>query len=88
MVWVDNALDASRFELSEFMRKRKDANDIPLAKELIINSFFRSIRKEIGEDVLTRDEEILIVLDCMRETMRGTEDELAETLSQYVGVRV
>ena len=88
MVWVSNALDASRFELSEFMRNRKNNNDIPLAKELIINSFFRSIRKEIGEDVLTRDEEILIVLDCMKATMQGSEDELAETLSQYVGVRV
>ncbi len=88
MVWVSNALDASRFELSEFMRNRKNNNDIPLAKELIINSFFRSIRKEIGEDVLTRDEEILLVLDCMKATMQGSEDELAETLSQYIGVRV
>ena len=87
MVWVESAKDGASFEKSKFMRDRSEG-DISLASEIIINSFFRSIRKEIGEDVLTRDEEILIVLDCMKATMQGSEDELAETLSQYIGVRV
>ena len=87
MVWVETAKDSVAYKQSKFMRERSEG-DISLASEIIINTFFESIRKNIGEDVLTRDEEILLVLDCMKATMQGSEDELAETLSQYIGVRV
>ena len=87
MVWVETAKDSVAYKQSQFMRERSEG-DISLASEIIINTFFESIRKNIGEDVLTRDEEILLVLDCMKATMQGSEDELAETLSQYIGVRV
>jgi len=86
-MWVESAKDGASFEKSKFIAQR-DANDIPLASELIIDIFFKSIRDNIGEDVLTRDEEILLVLECMKSSMSGTEDELAKTLSQYLGVRV
>ena len=87
MVWVETAKDSVAYKQSQFMRERSEG-DISLASEIIINTFFESIRNNIGEDVLTRDEEILLVLDCMKATMQGSEDELAETLSQYIGVRV
>tara|TARA_Y100000004_G_scaffold25530_1_gene25783 strand:- start:846 stop:1109 length:264 start_codon:yes stop_codon:yes gene_type:complete len=87
MVWVETAKDSVAYKQSKFMRERSEG-DISLASEIIINTFFESIRNNIGEDVLTRDEEILLVLDCMKATMQGSEDELAETLSQYIGVRV
>jgi len=63
-------------------------NDITLAQEMIIGSFFAGIRDNIGEDVLTRDEEILLVLECMTSTMLGTEEEHAETLGTYLGIKV
>ena len=87
MVWVETAKDSVAYKQSKFMRERSEG-DISLASEIIINTFFESIRNNIGEDVLTRDEEILLVLECMKATMQGSEDELAETLSQYIGVRV
>jgi hypothetical protein len=60
---------------------------MPLAKEIIIGTFFKSIRDNIGEDKLTRDENILLVLECMN-SIWDDEDANAELLSEYLGIRV
>jgi len=73
--------------ISPFMRRRKANNQMPLAKELIINTFFKSIRDTIGEDRLTHDEEIILVLECMN-TVWDDEELNAETLSEYLGMTV
>jgi len=62
--------------------------DIELHEEVLINSFFRAVREDIKEGSLSRDAEIMLVLDCMNATMKGTNDEHADTLSRYLGVRV
>jgi len=72
---------------SSFMARRKANNEMPLAKELIINTFFKSIRDTIGEDRLTHDEEIILVLECMN-AIWSDEEANAETLSQYMGMKV
>ncbi len=61
---------------------------ISLAQEIMINTFFKSIRENCESHNLTNDQEILLVLDCMKCMMKGTEDEHADTLSNYLGVRV
>lgn len=72
---------------SEFLSSRFDC-DIPLAKELIINTFFKSIRENIKDGALTRDEEILLVLQCMNEVFDADEDANANLLSEYLGITV
>ena len=74
---------------SSFMVKRtaQDMDDIPLAKELMIGTFFKSIRDIIGEDILTHDEEIILVLECMN-SVWDDEEANAGTLSQYMGMKV
>jgi len=62
--------------------------DIELHEEVLINSFFRAVREDIKEGSLSRDAEIMLVLKCMNATMKGTEDEHADTLSRYLGIRV
>jgi len=69
------------------MARRKANNQMPLAKELIINTFFKSIRDTIGEDRLTHDEEIILVLECMN-AIWDDEELNAETLSEYLEIQV
>ena len=63
-------------------------SDIELYEEVLINSFFRALREDIKEDTMSHDAEIMVVLDMMNATMKGTEDENADILSRYLGVRV
>ena len=72
---------------SKFLTKRFDC-DIPLAKEMIINTFFKSIRENIKVGALTNDEEILLVLQCMNEVFDADEDANASILSEYLGITV
>ena len=44
--------------------------------------------RNIKEDTMSRDAQILVVLDMMNATMKGTDDENADILSRYLGVRV
>jgi len=69
------------------MARRKANNQMPLNKELIISIFFKSIRDTIGEDKLTHDEEIILVLECMN-AIWDDEELNAETLSEYLGMQV
>lgn len=82
-------MDAIEFATKAWA-ERFDANnsDIELYEEILINTFFQSIRENIKEGSLSRDAEIMLVLDCMNATMKGTDDEHADTLSRYLGVRV
>jgi hypothetical protein len=82
-------MDAVEFSIKAWA-DRFDANnsDIELYEEILINTFFQSIRENIKEGSLSRDAEIMLVLDCMNATMKGTNDEHADTLSRYLGVRV
>jgi hypothetical protein len=82
-------MDAIEFATKAWA-ERFDANnsDIELYEEILINTFFQSIRENIKEGSLSRDAEIMLVLDCMNATMKGTEDEHADTLSRYLGIRV
>jgi hypothetical protein len=82
-------MDAVEFSIKAWA-DRFDANnsDIELYEEILINTFFQSIRENIKEGSLSRDAEIMLVLDCMNATMKGTDDEHADTLSRYLGVRV
>ena len=79
---VDFAIKASadRFDVEN--------SDIELYEEVLINSFFRALREDIKEDTMSHDAEIMVVLDMMNATMKGTEDENADILSRYLGVRV
>tara|TARA_R110000765_G_C18615600_1_gene570974 strand:+ start:149 stop:388 length:240 start_codon:yes stop_codon:yes gene_type:complete len=61
---------------------------ISLAKELIINTFFISIRDNLAKGTLTRDEEILLVLQCMNDVFNDDEDTNASILSKYLGIKV
>jgi hypothetical protein len=76
--------------MSQFLinREANGNHEMSLAKEMIIGVFFQSIRRDIGEDVLTRDEEVLLVLECMNSVFAATEDENAEVLSDYLGIKV
>ena len=62
--------------------------DIELHEEVLINSFFRAVREDIQEGSMSSDAEIMVVLDMMNHTMKGTDDEHADILSRYLGVRV
>ena len=62
--------------------------DIELYEEVLINSFFRAVREDIQEGSMSSDAEIMVVLDMMNHTMKGTDDEHADILSRYLGVRV
>jgi len=63
-------------------------SDIELHEEVLINSFFRALREDIKEDTMSNDAQIMVVLDMMNATMNGTDDEHADILSRYLGVRV
>ena len=63
-------------------------SDIELHEEVLINSFFRALREDIQEDTMSHDAQIMVVLDMMNTTMNGTNDEHADILSRYLGVRV
>ena len=69
-------------------RFTNDKSDIELYEEVLINSFFRAVREDIKKDSMSRDDEIMLVLNMMNATMKGTDDENADTLSRYLGVRV
>jgi len=69
-------------------RFTNEKKDIELHEEVLINSFFRAVREDIREGSMSNDAEIMVVLDMMNHTMKGTDDEHAEILSRYLGVRV
>jgi hypothetical protein len=82
-------MDAIEFATKAWAERFDAKNtDIELYEEILINTFFQSIRENIKEGSLSRDAEIMLVLDCMNATMKGTDDEHADTLSRYLGVRV
>tara|TARA_R110002074_G_scaffold385876_1_gene567310 strand:- start:97 stop:345 length:249 start_codon:yes stop_codon:yes gene_type:complete len=76
---------ATKAWADRFTNKKKD---IELYEEVLINSFFRAVREDIVEDSMSRDAEIMLVLNMMNATMKGTDDENADILSRYLGVRV
>ena len=82
-------MDAVDFSIKAWA-DRFDANntDIELFEEVLINSFFRAVREDIKEGSMSHDAEIMVVLDMMNATMNGTDDEHADILSRYLGVRV
>ena len=69
-------------------RFTNEKKDIELHEEVLINSFFRAVREDIREGSMSNDAEIMVVLDMMNHTMKGTDDEHADILSRYLGVRV
>ena len=69
-------------------RFTNEKKDIELHEEVLINSFFRAVREDIREGSMSNDAEIMVVLDMMNATMKGTDDEHADILSRYLGVRV
>ena len=82
-------MDAVDFAIQSWgERFTNKKQDIELYEEVLINTFFKSIRDNIKEGSLSQDAEIMLVLDCMNATMKGTDDEHAEMLSRYLGVRV
>lgn len=82
-------MDAIEFSTKAWAERFDAKNsDIELHEEVLINSFFRALREDIKEDTMSRDAQILIVLDMMNATMNGTDDEHADILSRYLGVRV
>jgi hypothetical protein len=82
-------MDAVDFSIKAWADRFDAKNsDIELFEEVLINSFFRALREDIKEDTMSRDAEIMIVLDMMNATMNGTDDEHADILSRYLGVRV
>ena len=82
-------MDAIDFATKQWANRfRGNKKDIELYEEILINSFFRAVREDIKEGTLSRDAEIMLVLDCMNATMKGTNDEHADALSRYLGVRV
>ena len=82
-------MDAIEFSTKAWAERFDAKNsDIELHEEVLINSFFRALREDIKEDTMSRDAQILVVLDMMNATMNGTDDEHADILSRYLGVRV
>ena len=82
-------MDAIDFSIKAWAdRFDNDNKDIELYEEVLINSFFRAVREDIKEDTMSHDAEIMVVLDMMNHTMKGTDDEHADILSRYLGVRV
>jgi hypothetical protein len=82
-------MDAVDFAIQSWAdRFTNEKKDIELHEEVLINSFFRAVREDIVEDSMSRDAEIMLVLNMMNATMKGTEDENADILSRYLGVRV
>jgi len=82
-------MDAVDFSIKAWAdRFTNDKKDIELYEEVLINSFFRAVREDIQEDSMSHDAEIMVVLDMMNATMNGTDDEHADILSRYLGVRV
>ena len=82
-------MDAVDFSIQAWAdRFTNEKKDIELHEEVLINSFFRAVREDIVEDTMSHDAEIMVVLDMMNATMKGTDDEHADILSRYLGVRV
>jgi hypothetical protein len=82
-------MDAVDFAIQSWAdRFTNEKKDIELHEEVLINSFFRAVREDIVEDTMSHDAEIMVVLDMMNATMKGTDDEHADILSRYLGVRV
>jgi len=82
-------MDAIDFSIKAWAdRFTNEKKDIELYEEVLINVFFKSIRDNIKEGSLSHDAEVMLVLDCMNATMNGTDDEHADMLSRYLGVRV
>lgn len=82
-------MDAVEFSIKAWADRFDAKNtDIELFEEVLINSFFRALREDIKEGSMSHDAEIMVVLDMMNATMNGTDDEHADILSRYLGVRV
>ena len=82
-------MDAVDFSIQAWAdRFTNNKKDIELYEEVLINSFFRAVREDVKEDTMSHDAEIMIVLDMMNATMKGTDNEHADILSRYLGVRV
>ena len=82
-------MDAVEFSIKAWADRFDAKNtDIELHEEVLINSFFRAVREDIKEGSMSHDAEIMVVLDMMNATMNGTDDEHADILSRYLGVRV
>ena len=82
-------MDAVDFAIQSWAdRFTNEKKDIELHEEVLINSFFRAVREDIQEGSMSSDAEIMVVLDMMNHTMKGTDDEHADILSRYLGVRV
>ena len=82
-------MDAVDFSIKAWADRFDAKNsDIELHEEVLINSFFRAVREDIKEGSMSHDAEIMVVLDMMNATMNGTDDEHADILSRYLGVRV
>jgi hypothetical protein len=82
-------MDAVDFSIKAWADRFDAKNsDIELFEEVLINSFFRALREDIKEDTMSTDAQIMVVLDMMNATMNGTDDEHADILSRYLGVRV
>ena len=82
-------MDAVDFAIQSWAdRFTNEKKDIELHEEVLINSFFRALREDIQEDSMSNDAQIMVVLDMMNATMKGTDDEHADILSRYLGVRV
>jgi hypothetical protein len=82
-------MDAVDFSIQAWANRfTNEKKDIELHEEVLINSFFRAVREDIQEGSMSSDAEIMVVLDMMNHTMKGTDDEHADILSRYLGVRV
>jgi hypothetical protein len=84
-------MDAVDFSINSWEAKtsKRDPNDILMSEELIINDFFKLVREATFLDGLSHDEEILMVLKYMNQAFtEKTEDENADLLSRYLGIRV
>jgi hypothetical protein len=82
-------MDAVDFSIKAWANRfTNEKQDIELYEEILISTFFQSVRKNIKEGSLSRDQEVLLVLECMNATMNGTDDEHADTLSRYLGIKV
>ena len=84
-------MDAVDFAIQAWEAKtsKRDPNDILMSEELIINDFFKLVREATFLDAISSDAEIIMVLNYMNQAFtQNTEDENADLLSRYLGIRV
>ena len=62
----------------------REATNLRIAHELIIGYYYEAMRRQLPTTPMDREDEALLVLECMVETMNKTKAECVILLREYL----